>query len=248
MPKQLSLLRGRLSPVYSVDGVRIRESKRAKRLILQVVPPHDIELVVPDRTSHVDVQAFMQANEGWIARARAEIDRRYPPELRGLPESIDLKSVGRNLSVTYVEPTGFRPRLDVAVDGLTIYASRDNPSVARLLLRRWLMDLARRELKPKLKELSLATGLAFRRSQVRTQRTRWGSCSSTGTISLNACLLFLEPSLVRYLMIHELCHLRHLDHSRRYWSLVEQHCPDFKQADRRLGEGWTVVPAWAFAQ
>jgi predicted metal-dependent hydrolase len=80
---------------------------------------------------------------------------------------------------------------------------------------------------------------------VRLQRTRWGSCSSAGGISLNAGLLFLAPELVRYLLIHELSHMLVLNHSRRFWRAVERHEPDWRELDRRLSEAWGVVPIWA---
>ena len=111
-------------------------------------------------------------------------------------------------------------------------------------LKRWLTGLAREELEPWLRSLSALTGDAFRRMQVRGQKTCWGSHSSTGTISINYCLLFLEPALVRYLMIHELCHARHMNHSRRFWRAVARHEPDYKQLDRELGEAWSRVPGW----
>ena len=77
------------------------------------------------------------------------------------------------------------------------------------------------------------------------QRTRWGSCSAQGTISLNASLLFVEPAVTGYLLVHELSHLRHLNHSRSFWRLVERFEPDYRRLDRALSESWTRVPAWA---
>ncbi len=80
-------------------------------------------------------------------------------------------------------------------------------------LRQWLSDLAYDELGAQLNRSSRELGLSFSRIQIRRQRTRWGSCSATGTISLNVCLMFLEPAVVRYLYVHELCHTRHMNHS-----------------------------------
>ena len=80
---------------------------------------------------------------------------------------------------------------------------------------------------------------------VRLQRTRWGSCSNSGTVSLNAALLFLEPPLVRYLFIHELCHLIALNHSRKFWSAVARYEPDYEALDRRLTAAWSEIPLWA---
>jgi predicted metal-dependent hydrolase len=84
----------------------------------------------------------------------------------------------------------------------------------------------------------------FRKVQIRAQRTCWGSRSGSGTISLNVCLLFLEPAVVRYLLIHELCHGRHMDHSKRYWKLVSRFEPRYRCLDKRLTESWRRVPVW----
>ena len=89
-------------------------------------------------------------------------------------------------------------------------------------------------------------GLDLRVLLLRRQRTRWGSCSSAGTISLNVCLMFQQPAVVRYLMIHELCHRRHMNHSKRFWSLVAALEPDWKPLDVELLQGWRHVPAWVF--
>jgi predicted metal-dependent hydrolase len=83
--------------------------------------------------------------------------------------------------------------------------------------------------------------------QIRRQRTRWGSCSVKGTISLNVCGIFQEPDVLRYLLIHELSHTRHMNHSRRFWSLVESLEPDYRRLDRELLQGWQRVPGWMFA-
>jgi predicted metal-dependent hydrolase len=111
-------------------------------------------------------------------------------------------------------------------------------------LKRWLAGLARKEFEPWLADLSSLTGNPFKRLQVRGQKTCWGSHSSTGTISINYCLLFLEPPLVRYLMIHELSHSRHMNHSRRFWQAVGRHEPDYRRLDRALGDAWPQIPAW----
>ncbi len=113
-------------------------------------------------------------------------------------------------------------------------------------LRDWLMAAGRRGLEPWLARVAVETGLHFVRVQVRRQRTRWGSCSRTGTISLNVALLFQPPEVVRYLLVHELCHTRHMNHSTRFWRLVERHEPEWRRLDRRLVQGWREVPDWVF--
>jgi hypothetical protein len=111
-------------------------------------------------------------------------------------------------------------------------------------LKRWLSSVAKKEFLPRLAALSALSDNPFERMHVRGQRTCWGSHSSTGTISINYCLLFLNPPLLRYLMMHELCHARHMNHSRRFWQRVGRFEPDYKRLDKALGESWKKTPAW----
>ena len=85
--------------------------------------------------------------------------------------------------------------------------------------------------RPRLHRLSLKMGHQFRRTSVERPKTRWASCSRRRSISLNAKLLFLPPELVDYVLIHELCHLLEMNHSKRFWTLVMQHTPEFRKLD-----------------
>jgi predicted metal-dependent hydrolase len=107
-----------------------------------------------------------------------------------------------------------------------------------------LSATARREFAPRLKALAVLTDTSYAKMHVRAQRSCWGSRSCSGTISLNLCLLFLAPELMRYLLIHELCHGRHMNHSKRFWTLVGRFEPDYRRLDRALTESWREVPAW----
>jgi len=115
-----------------------------------------------------------------------------------------------------------------------------------ITLRRWLCDLALTHFGEQLAMLASEIDMTYQRLQIRRQRTRWGSCSVSGTISLNVSLLFLQPEVVRYLMIHELCHTRHMNHSARFWDLVGSVEPDYRQLDRALLRSWREVPWWMF--
>ena len=111
-------------------------------------------------------------------------------------------------------------------------------------LKDWLRSKAREQLVPQLRETSRKLNLPYKTSLIRGQKTRWGSCSSSKVISLNYKLLFLPPLQVYYLFVHELCHTRHLNHSRQYWELVEQKFPDFKRYEKAMKESWRYVPLW----
>lgn len=95
-------------------------------------------------------------------------------------------------------------------------------------LEKALQKEARAYLPRRLKYLAETYGFTYSRVRFGTQKGRWGSCSSRGTISLNVGLMLLEPELVDYVLIHELCHTKQMNHSANFWSLVESCIPDYK--------------------
>ncbi|HEY7292146.1 MAG TPA: M48 family metallopeptidase [Vicinamibacterales bacterium] len=88
---------------------------------------------------------------------------------------------------------------------------------------------ATRELPERLLELARVHRLNVSRISIRNQKWRWGSCSPSGHICLNWRLVAVPPAVRDYVLIHELMHLKRLDHSRKFWKLVEQACPDYRQ-------------------
>jgi predicted metal-dependent hydrolase len=113
---------------------------------------------------------------------------------------------------------------------------RDATGDLRPTIERHLWKLAAQELPPRVMEFAAAHGLTVRRITVRNQRSRWGSCSRNGTISLNWRLI-QAPVFVRdYLILHELMHLRQMNHSPRFWREVERVCPDYRNAERWLNQ------------
>jgi predicted metal-dependent hydrolase len=114
-------------------------------------------------------------------------------------------------------------------------AARPRPTMDADAVRR-LRDRARRELPARLLELAASHGLHVSRISIRNQRWRWGSCSRSGHICLNWRLVVMPDTVRDYVMIHELMHLRRMDHSRRFWKLVAAACPNYESARRWLRE------------
>ena len=231
----------------SVVALKIRESRRARRLSIQVCPLGRVEVVVPWHTPAAEVERFVTINRQWIDKVRREFRSRYPRDDIGPPQQVALPAVGEHVELVYAPTDSGRVRVWERPGRLRIAGDVGNHDACRRALKKWLIARGRFHLIPWLDRLSEATGLCYQRAQVRAQRTRWGSCSAHGTISINASLMFLESPLVDYLMVHELCHTRHLNHSRRYWDLVARHQPDYRELDRRLGEAWSEIPAWVIA-
>jgi hypothetical protein len=129
--------------------------------------------------------------------------------------------------------------------GILVHGAVGDDARCMAALRLWLAHRAKETLCPWLEGLAAETGLRFSRLGVKNQRSRWGSCSAAGAISLNCKLLFLPADLVRYVLLHELCHTREHNHTARYWSLLRQHEPEASVLHQRMREAWRLIPPWA---
>ena len=228
-----------------MSGFSVRESGRARRLSIKVYPRGRVEVVVPKRTRAAEVEAFVEAHREWIRKARARFAAEHPPEPFALPSSVHLPGIERGFCVRYQRDDGSSSvRYRVSGNTVILAGGTSDETLCVTALKRWLTALAKKEYLPRLRSLSAATGNSFRKMHVRGQKTCWGSHSSTGTISLNYCLMFLSPAHLRYVMLHELCHARHMNHSPRFWRLVGSFEPNFRKLDRELNNSWKQIPVW----
>jgi predicted metal-dependent hydrolase len=225
-------------------AVVVRRSARARRLSLRVFPHGLVEVVAPPRAAERSIHRFVSDHQGWIQRARREFGASPQARMVDPPGEIGLAAVGEVWTVAYAEGAR-RLRSVPGADGGSIRLTGPVDPVWRVQqLRRWLQQRGRAVLEPWLAQVASETGLAYRGVTVRRQRSRWGSCSARHDISLNCALLFLEPALVRHVLVHELAHTRHLNHGPAFWRLVARLAPDFELAERELRAAWRSVPAW----
>lgn len=225
----------------------VRISRRARRLSVRVYPGGRVEVVVPPGASAAIVERFVGTHRRWIDERVADLSAVSGIERDTLPEAISLAGTEQRYAVDYRRTASSDIRAVVVTPGTLIVAGAiDNEQRVARTLQRWLMDHAHAALSRCLAEIAAKHDFSFERVQIRRQRTRWGSCSARGTISLNVCALFQEPAVMRYLLIHELSHTRHMNHSRRFWAQVEAIEPDYRRLDRELLQGWQRVPGWMF--
>ncbi|MEF2230464.1 MAG: SprT family zinc-dependent metalloprotease [Pseudodesulfovibrio sp.] len=224
----------------------VKVHPRARRVLVKLVPGRGLEVVVPKGFRRSAVPGVLAEKRAWIERTRDALAERgidlsgRTPEL---PETVEYRAMDRTFRVDRLDRPG-RVTVTANADRLLLRGPADAPPALLEALRRFTVALAREFALPRLDALSRNIGLPYAALRVRHQRTRWGSCSARKTISLNARLLFLPPELVDQLLLHELCHTRHLDHSPAYWALVASHQPDWERLERELTRGGKYVPAW----
>lgn len=205
--------------------VKLVRPARARRYLLRLNPDGTVRLAIPRRGSKTEALRFLERSEAWLLKRREQwqnrVDERQPWQ-DGTP------FLYRGEMVTLRVENGRLSFAEQTVKIVAPHADYRAPVLAHL--RR----LAERELPARTLELAARHGVTIKRVSVRAQKTRWGSCSARGTISLNWRIV-QAPILVRdYLIVHELMHCREMNHSRRYWKLVAEAFPEWREAERWL--------------
>ncbi len=231
-------------------GYRIRRSPRARNVRLRLSARDGLTVVVPKGFDLRRLPAIVEGKRDWIhshlrrwSAAEESLDRE---SVEPLPERLDLPALGESWCIEY-RPTRTR-RIGVLIEGpgrLAVYGAVQDPEACREAMKRWLHLRAREELAPWLAQLARQHGFEFKEIHIRGQRTRWASCSSNGLISLSYKLLFLDRDTVRCILLHELCHTVFLDHSSRFWELLQRLEPRCRVIHKEMRDSWKQVPAWA---
>ncbi|MCH8298749.1 MAG: M48 family metallopeptidase [Chloroflexi bacterium] len=228
---------------WTIPAYNVRESKRARRVTVKVSSWSGLEVVVPVGFDRSEIPEILRSKAGWIKKS---LERTRPVEELKRPASICLGLLGETWRTEYSPSPGKRVALSER-DGrlLSLTGPVDDPVMVAAALSRWLQQRAKDMLVPWLHRLSAELSLPFSRASVRRQRTKWGSCSAEKSISLNRNLLFLSEPMARYVLVHELCHGRRLDHSKKFWGLLETFEPNARLTAAKVRAAAELVPRWA---
>lgn len=218
----------------SLPAFEILRNPRARRYILRVLPNRVIRLTLPRTGTVQGGLDFLRRHTRWIQRQLAS------PV--GVPPVTWVPGM-RILFRGQWQPVKMDPDGDVWVGGDRV-GRRSETLPLQAATERSLWALARRELPPRVLALAQVHGFLPRRVSVRNQCSRWGSCSRRGTISLNWRLV-QTPDWVRdYVILHELAHLRHMNHSRAFWEELAGVCPDYLQAKAWIKRHRGLMAGW----
>lgn len=211
------------------------------------VSPTGLRLTVPPHTPARSIRAFLRESSPWIEAQRAAQGPPPPPLADG--DTLALLDDWLELRVRTSDS-----RRQIAVrEGRALQVDLPPGTDPSGLVERWYRREARRILAPRAEEAAAALGVAVRRITVRDPTSRWGSCSSSGTLSFSWRLLLAPERVLQYVVVHEVCHLVRADHSPAFWALLASRCPDHASAREWLrdngsrlhrGPNWrSVTPA-----
>lgn len=225
----------------------VRESHKAKHVSLKISMSGKLEVIIPPGFDRNRIPAIVQKKQRWIERVKQRVQAQQALTNWGrgdkLPEQITLAAIAEEWQIQY--RSAKQPKVKEQADSkLILYGDSENQDTYRFILQHWIVQKADTHLVPWLKAVSRELDLPFSRVTIRQQKTLWGSCSERKAISLNCKLLFLPAQLVRYVLIHELCHTVYLNHSPKFWALVGSYEPNYRELDASLQDARYCVPSW----
>lgn len=243
-PRQLPLLSGGWTLEQQTSG-------RARNIRIEIRSSETVRLVVPKRVPLSTAHAFLHSRIGWIEDKLAELRSRQAQcggdgvlawdghdrfPLRGQP---------RPLRVTVDGGRSLRVQIgDDAILLLVPGSAHAEPRVLAASLRAALLRAARVDASALLSQHAAQLGVDYTGPRIGDPRSRWGSCTARGVISLSWRLVLAPPEVYRYVVVHELCHRLHLDHSARFWASVERALPDYQAPRQWLRQHGAGLHGW----
>lgn len=224
----------------------VKKSARARHVRLQATVQRGLELIVPMRFNHQEIPVILQDNKSWIEKQLATIQQTLSNlDAQALPAEIHLPVPDQLWKIVYLKTDQVNLRLfQRQSNELVLFGDINNKMQCKKLLSRWVRKQACIHLPQRLAALSQKIQLPYCSVSIRNQRTRWGSCTAKKAINLNYKLVFLRPNLVEHILIHELCHTVHLNHSIKFWQLVARFDPAWRAHNREIKSADHHIPLW----
>ena len=245
----------RLAGAASRDRVRvgdtiidyeIRRSVRRKKTVEITLVDGGVQVAAPSRLPKREIQRIVLKKASWIIRRMSETEQESPPKRFVSGETLPYLGRDVSLIVEAADIPSVAVRFDDGSFRVTVPRSHtgvNGSDEIREALVDWYRARAVEHLPVEVDRWWDRLGTGNRsRILIRNQRSRWGSCAHDGTLRFNWRVMMLDPSLVEYIVVHELAHLTFMDHSANFWDLVVRVLPDAQQRRRRLREAGIALP------
>jgi predicted metal-dependent hydrolase len=220
---------------------QIKRSSRARRITLRVESKEKVTLTLPNWASIQQGYDFLHQQEEWLVK-----------RIEKLPSMVSLTHYFSDQGRVWLTPgarklswsitaKGTKSTYEISFDDIKLNIPKNSLGADEEVFS-FLQALAKENLTNRVFILSKKFGFKVKKVRVGNQKSRWGSCSSKGTISLNWRLLLLNYTLGQYVILHELAHLKHMNHSLAFWQYLEFICPGARVQDRELrDEGKKII-------
>jgi len=216
---------------------RVKRSDRARRWRLEFSARDGLVVVLPRRFDDAGLDAILAVKERWIRRRLEEYAvRKRLRDKRRLRDGGPFLYLGREYTLRRVPGPGRRGAVAVADRQITVNVPPPDGAALAAAVGKWLRRRARAIITPLAAAESARLGVRYGRIFIRDQRTRWASCSSAGNLNFNFRVAMAPPAVIRYLVGHELVHVKVLRHNKRFWNLLARYYPAYAAEERWLRE------------
>ena len=202
-------------------------------------------------------EAFLEANRAWVEKSAKKMESQHQQVMLSaeyLPVVLQFSGIGEYYSVEYVKTESERisSKVHPAPEGEVLQVLRisgpvDDKEACQRALRNFSTKRAKERLPQQLAASAATYGLRYSECRVRSLKSRWGSCSSKGVITLATQCIFLPAELCRYVICHELAHLHHMDHSKDFHAYLKTMDPQEAAHQRECNKQLGLIPAWMSA-
>ena len=210
----------------------LKHSKKARYLRMQISNNGELEVVLPRGFQVIDAEKFIYKKLDWI--------KKHLSQNRQSRNKISL--LGRNIKVTQNYDLFIKNhKVKFGNDHLIIISPSGSKISIEEAFENWLRKLAKKSLVERVYKIANGLGYKIGKISIRGQKTRWGSCSTNGNLSFNYNLLRFRKEVIGYVIIHELCHLKEMNHSGKFWALVAEYCPQWRHHRKWLKDHETEL-------
>ena len=215
------------------EAEAIIDKGNRKNLYIQI-KEGEVVIKTPAFMSESEMMRFVASREEWIFRSLSECAKK-PVRLEYFTDGEQFELLGELVTLKFITPERYKePYLEGGYLYISVPKSGADTYSVKRDAERFITDFANRELRESCERLIRLTRLCPKKITIKPMKSCWGRCSSNGNISLNFYLYEHPKECMDYVVIHELCHLVHMDHSKEFWELVGKYCPDCKEIRRRL--------------
>ena len=223
----------------------VKAHPRAKHVKFKVSQRYGLEIVTPKRFNKNEIPELLEKHKTWITKQLVQLAqvKESPPD-QTLPNEVSLLGINQVWKIDYIKMESKRLQLAERPDySLVVYGKLDRKLVINSLLN-WTKRKALEYLALELDALCRVTNFTYENLTIRAQRGRWGSCTNKKSLSLNFKLLFLPRNLMQHVLLHELCHTIHMNHSERFWKLVAKFDTAWQEHEKLLKNSEHWIPSW----
>lgn len=218
-------------------------SQRSRHVALHITPEGVLEVKIPARrrAQISDVWKFVREKERWILRSINKM-KKLSEEAKAREGYILF--LGREVPLEIIESVRKRAVARPHAGKLLVEVNKESKEgvrEAREAIIKFYKKHAKEIIGKIAAKKALEMGVSFQKISLRSQKSRWGSCSSKRTLSFNFCLVAAPQEVLEYVVVHELAHLVHRNHSKAFWALVQKHCQNYKQHRKWLNKNGLLL-------